>query len=284
MPKEELDLSPASNDPDDMVSGGLPSGFWGAITEARYVPWNYKGKVGKYTLAVRLTIEPDEDSGIDSIEPVYYSCGSLATHFPSMDGKTLAGDVDADTYMAMAKGQAQVDDEDFDQMEGIYALGVKEAQLNKNSNWAEFNKHLKTAGFSEISPVLTYIEGVEGYFVRVPQPERDFRNGQGAKEGETRDILIIAELRQAKASKSKAKTKPKAAKPAADDEAGDIGAQIDSAVLEILIKNDGELPRVSMMKTIMEQFSDQKPAVMKHFRGKEAGDGWALSEDKFTVA
>jgi hypothetical protein len=156
-----------------VAGGGLPTGFEGTITKARYGVSNFQGKTqnpdGHYVLVGKILIQPDEGSDVPTdsdgaILPVegMYSMGnkSLLSFVPSNDG-TPAG-ASFDDYANLAVGvsedgtQFTITSEDEATLEGLYALPTQQAlddaqkkgqldengepspQLRKGSNWDHF--------------------------------------------------------------------------------------------------------------------------------------------------
>lgn len=205
VPANNSALEVASMNPDDFLSGGLMDDFDGEIIKARFIPWDYEGKIDHHVLGVALTIKP-----VDSDEPFTqtYSAGDLEQFAPSMDGVEpvdMSGD-------------------DVSQMEGVYAkrVGTK-TQLNGNSNWAQFVGALLDAGFdkSRLAPrVDEMLEGVFGHFNRVPQKKRSgiqVNRAEDEQQGRRRnnDLLVITELKEKPAGATSTKAAPaKAAVPA----------------------------------------------------------------------
>jgi hypothetical protein len=223
---EETPSAVASMNPDNMLSGGLMDDFDGTIVKARLVPWDYNGNVDHHVLAVALTIQPDDDE-----KPFvqHYSAGDLESFAPSMDGKH----------------PVDLDNGEGEDLEGIYAIRVgKKDQLNNNSNWAHFTGAALDAGFerSNLGAAVTWAEGLYCHFNRVPQKKRSgivvTPTGGDAKRARNNDVLVITEIKGAKATKATVAktTKPAPATKAAPEAAGDdFDEQLTTVVTEAVV-------------------------------------------------
>jgi len=272
MPKQQP-VRVASMNPDNMVSAGLADDFDGQITEARVVPWDYDGKLDHDILAVRLTIEPDEDSGFEEFTQ-HYSAGDLEYFVPSMDGKSPV-DLDAD---------------DKADMEGVYAFptGARE-QLNNNSNWADFLFKLRDAEFppDDMDADVRFVEGLAGHFNRVPQQKR---SGivRPSGDGDTRQktILVVTEISEAKPKTRKKRTSKKSSKsttkstPKVDS---DLDYRIEEVILEALVEAE-ELPKAKLPGLVIKVFAGaekakavKRAASVEYLNSREA---WEFDEDE----
>lgn len=194
----------ASNLPEDMLQGGLKDDFDGVIEKARYVPWDYNGSLDHHVLAVALTIRPEGE------EPFvqHYSAGDLENFVPAAEDGTLV----------------DLDNGEGEDLEGVAARRVgKKEQMSSSSNWAAFVSAALDAGFprTEVSPLITFIEGTSAHFNRIPQKKRSGIVSQAAggdeKTNRSKDILVITEYKgkAAGGAKAAAKAAPKTAAPAA---------------------------------------------------------------------
>lgn len=187
-PPPPVEMQVASSNPDEMVQGGLMDDFDGLVTKARYVPWDYNGTLDHHVLGVAVTIQPYSESGEPEGDPFVqtYSAGDLEQFAPSMDGK-LPVDLQAES-------------ETGEEYEGIYALRVgSKAQLNNNTNWAQFVMALLEAGFDRglLTPAVTWLENAFGHWNRIPQKKRAGLV-QPEAEGRQRrnEILVITEIKE----------------------------------------------------------------------------------------
>ena len=185
-PPEELSV--ASSNPDEMQQGGLMDDFDGLVTKARYCPWDYNGNLDHHVLGVGVTIQPYNENGEAEGDPFVqtYSAGDLEQFAPSMDGK-LPVDLQAES-------------ETGEEYEGIYALRVgNKAQLNNNTNWAQFVMALLEAGYDRglLTPAVTWLEGTFGHWNRIPQKKRSGLV-QADDEGKRKrnEILVITEVKE----------------------------------------------------------------------------------------
>jgi hypothetical protein len=180
-------------------SSGLPENLYATVLKARAVATNYNGTQPKYSLAVRLDMQPDPGSGWDDgMDPVYISLGNLTFLVPSNDGKTAVG-ASFEDYAALANGEVP-DDIDLDELEGVCLAPVTPGQkISKNSNWKIFYDALADAKFPAklIGPAFSFLDGTYGYWVRVKQPERG-----GLNSG-----VGVGDLTGAGAGEDNAKTK-----------------------------------------------------------------------------
>lgn len=200
----------ASNNPENMVQGGLADDFDGVVVKARYCPWNYQGKLDHYTLAVRLDIRADGEA---ETFDVYYSAGDLEQFMPSNDGENP---VNTDGFGTPGFDMAQVD--------GIYAIRVgKKEGLSNNSNWAQFMGGALEARLPKerLSPDIRFMEGVYGHWNRIAQKKRAglvkaTAPGTDPSKDRQKEILALTEFKaiQDPNTKNAAKASPFAA-PAA---------------------------------------------------------------------
>jgi hypothetical protein len=239
----------ASMNPDNMLSAGLADDFDGTIKQARLVPWDYDGNLDHHILAVRLDIEPDEDQDQEPFSQ-HYSAGELDHFVPSLDGET----------------PTDLESEDEEDWEGVYALRVgRRQQLNNSSNWAHWVGATIDAGFpvEELEADVSCFEGLYGHWNRIPQRKR---SGIVVEEegGRQRMILVLTEIHEKakpKVGKSKAKdksaTKGKAAaKPVADD----LDERLSEVVLGALADNDGTLPKTKLPGVVIKAFDGKEKA------------------------
>ena len=232
----------ASLNPDNMASAGLADDFDGEITKARFVPWNYAGSRESYSLAAAITIQPDEESGFEEFTQ-YYSAGNLEHFVPSVDGSEP---VDLEGW----------DEEDLEDVEGIYAYQVgRREQLSNSSNFADFVSKLVAAGYdANIEANIDFLEGVSGHFNRVPQRKR---SGIVSTDSEDRQktILVLTEVAEVKAaSKSKSKARGKAA----TNSAGELSEDVSTAIVAAISDADGELPKRKLAGVIIKAFKGSK--------------------------
>lgn len=231
----------ASMNPDNWVSGGLMSDFWGEAVKARFVIWDYEGK-GNRTLAVAVTIKPDEEDEFVQ----YYSSGDPNAFKPSMDGKT-------------------------ESEEGIYVIpqGEREA-LNSNTNWAHFTIAALDSGFpkGDLGAGCDWVEGVYGSWNRVPQRKRSGIVIEAGEDGRPRgnEILVITEIgeKPAGVGVSAATGAGRAQRHAGTDDnsGGDLDARIVEALLTALA-TDAHAEGIPKKKI--------GGVVIKAFKGAEKG-------------
>ena len=220
---------------EDMASAGLPTDFDGVIVKAVYAPFNYPNRDGVGTVAdvlsAKLTIRPDEDSGLDEFTQ-YYSAGDIESFAPSLDGEEPV-DLDAD---------------DRDDMEGPFVVKVgSRDKMNNNSNFAKFVEAALAVGLDDDvarSGDLSQLEGVYGHWDRVPQPTRKgiIVRTEDKNSDREKTILVLTEIKEApkaaaKAAKGKAapavvKKGKKEAEP--EPEGDDLDTRIETAIVEAL--------------------------------------------------
>ena len=259
----------ASLNPDNMASAGLADDFDGEITKARFVPWNYAGAMESYVLAAAVTIKPDEESGFEEFTQ-YYSAGNLEHFVPSEDGSEP---VDLEGW----------DEEDIEDVEGIYAFQVgRREQLSNSSNFADFISKLVAAGYdAAIEANIDFLEGVSGHFNRVPQRKR---SGIVNTDDEDRQktILVLTEVVEVQAAaKPKGRGKAKG-KPAAADGLAD---EVSEAIVAAISDADGELPKRKLAGVIIKAFkgSKSKSAAVKMASDTSflaESDLWTYDEDE----
>lgn len=252
--------APASMRPDSMASGGLADDFDGKIVEVRVVPWNYGKEDMDHVLAVRVKIDPAEDSDYDEQIVQHYSAGKLEDFAPSLDGKT----------------PVDLEGDDIDEMEGYFALPVgSREQLNNGTNWAHFVAVLIDAGFDieQIEADVRCFEGIYAHFNRVPQKKRSGIITQPAEEGQPareRTVLVVSELLEEpkskgkKGSKATAAAKPKGRAAAAEEEEDDINTRVEEAIVEVLTEAEEALAVKKVASLVSKKFSGaEKAAVLK---------------------
>ncbi len=260
----------ASLNPDNMASAGLADDFDGEITKARFVPWNYGNTRDTYVLAAAVTIQPDEESGFDEFVQ-YYSAGDLELFVPSVDGSEA---VDLEGW----------DEEDLEDVEGIYAYQVgRREQLSNSSNFADFISKLVAAGFSaNIEANIDFLEGISGHFNRVPQRKR---SGIVSTDSEDRQktILVLTEIAETKAaSKPKGRGKAKGKAASGSD---DLTDEVSEAIVAAISDAGGELPKRKLAGVIIKAFkgSKSKSAAVKMASDTSflaESDLWTYDEDE----
>lgn len=274
----------ASMNPDNMIAGGLADDFDGLVTKARFVPWDYDGKIDHHVLAVALTVLIDGEK-----EPFtqHYSAGELEQFAPSMDG---TNPVPLDNENATEA-----------QLEGVYALRVgKKEQLNNNTNWAQFVGALIDAQFdkSQLGSSVTFMEGVYGHWNRIPQKKRSGivatpAAGAGAAKARANDILVITELKQAptgaktaaRPAKATAAAQAQQAAPAtASSGGGDLDDRLAVVVTEaVLAAGDEGLLKGKLAGIVIKAFAGpEKAKAVKRVSETEFLEGydtWVFDAD-----
>lgn len=173
--------------PEDMISGGLPDDFNGRMDKVRIVPFNYLGNRAEYSLAVRVDITPDEDSGLDPFSQ-YYTAGNLAEFVPTIDGKTPVG-ATVDQYLELAAGEGVIPDDEIGEYEGTEFLPIgKKTGVANNSNFALFLAALLTLPegpkIREIwSKQVSFLEGMVCHFNRLEPDTKTKKSRSGLQEG-----------------------------------------------------------------------------------------------------
>ena len=274
-----------SFNPDDLVQAGLADDFDGEITDVRYVPWDYDGHLDHHILAARVTIVPDEDSGLEEFIQ-HYSAGDLQFFLPSVDGENPV-DLEAD---------------DEDDMAGAFVVPVgRRESLANSSNWAAFVIAAVEAGFpkDQISSDATVFEGIKGHFNRVPQQKR---SGIQVEEGEgnrRREILVLTEVTETGKKKGKAKAKPAASKakgkakskaktkPAGDGD-DDLDERLAGVVLEALANaEDMTLSKAKLPGIVIKAFDGAEKAKAVKLVATadflESEEGWEFDADEGTL-
>lgn len=304
-PKEMKVASFAS--PDDFIQGGLPTDFDGVAEKFRLVPWNYAGKREEYSLAVRVDLVPDEDSGQDPFS-AFLSAGNLKHFVPSTDGINPAGG-SVDDYLQLASGEADTDPDNPEQYEGVYFLQIsKEEKLSRGSNFFQFYEALRDCeGFPVelLGADLSKLDGIYGHWNRVPQRKRDGLSS-GDESGRTREILVMTEYKGKKGantSTSRGKsagpgsTTSKSVANGADNT--DLEERLEEVISSALsteeaqakLNDDGELPKKQIPPLILASIkpwpnSEKSAAVAMSTKPEFLGaDGrpWIYNEDRGTL-
>lgn len=270
----------ASALPDDFVAGGgLADDFDGKIVEARYVPWDYNGNIDTPVLAARLTIERDNDGETEQVVQ-HYSAGSLANFVPSEDGEEATSG------------------EGMDIEPGEYALRVGEkTQLANNTNWAQFLTSVLDCDFprDKFAPGISFLEGLEGHFNRLPPSRKGGQFGNQANDGKKRDILCLTSIATLPGGKSKAGKSTTTGKPsskAAADEGGDDDEQDElQQLVARLVKKEGKpVKKSKLANLVLAAFKGsqaEKQKAVKACSDKKfltSIDGVIYDEDEGTVA
>lgn len=284
----------ASMLPDDMASAGLPDDFDGEITQVRVVPWDYEGNRDENSLAIRVTVTPDEESELDEFSQ-HYSCGELQYFVPSMDGETPVMD-DLETIDLQ-----ELDEDEKEEVEGVFALQVgRREALNNNTNWAHFLQAAIDAGFpvDQVDTDVRFLEGTAGHFNRVPQKKRSglVIEEEGSRR---REILVLTEVvstggaatksksRSKTKTKSKAKTKSKS-KASAKTENNGIDEELAAVVLEAIANAGGEIPKSKLPSIVMKAFEgSQRAAAVKRVANVEflgSSEDWEFDADEATLS
>ncbi len=173
----------ASLNPDNMMSGGLPTDFRGTVIDAAFVEWDYEGKVDEPVLAVKLTIRPADGEELEADLVQHWSAGHLDAFVPAND--------DGD----------RVD-------EGEYAMRVgKRAEMSNNSNYAHLMASILDSGEAakgkpftrkDLTGTIKDLIGLDAHWDRVPQKKRsgmvDLGEDGEDKQKKNRDILVVTEV------------------------------------------------------------------------------------------
>lgn len=266
----------ASFRPSDMIQLGLPSGFNGTITKAVACPWDYNGAIKEHVLAIRVTFEPDEDSGFEPFDQHYsLGAGSLSKWAPSLDGTT----------------PVDLDGDDISEMEGprLVWIGPEKVPesgryLGKGSNGEHFLVSLIEAGFKEEDMSddldLGWMEGIYGYWVRVGQKKREGLKEKEGDKNQDKQILVCAEYKSGGGvSATKAKSKPAAGKStkagkANGSTATDLDTQVADTTVSVLRDMEGT-----------GKFTEIRGRVFKSFKGADAAKALKLfNSDDFHSA
>jgi hypothetical protein len=259
MAKTDVSENVASLDPDEMMAGGLKDDFRGRVTDAVYCKWDYDGAIEDPVLAVRLTMDVDEE---DDPFIQHWSAGDLAAFVPSQDGREEAD-------------------------EGPYAVRVgKRPQLNNNTNYAHLMASILDAGAASgkfgrenLTSSLDCLVGLYAHWNRVPQKKRaGLAREDAPAEGQrarSRDVLVVTEVidyGEKKAAKAKPATKPLPPKrPApkveeaevveeetATEANADLDARIQEAVVEALGENGGKLKKSKIPTVVLKAMAKDK--------------------------
>lgn len=255
----------ASNRPDEMSQGGLKDDINATITKVRYAPWDYNGNLDHFIFAVAVTMDIE---GEDEPFTQYYSAGDLTEWIPSNDGE----------------GSVDLDSEDPEEREGIYALAVGDKErLSNSSNWAHFVAAAIKAGFPVdlITPDVTFLEGTTGHLAQVPQKKRSGIVVAEGEEKKERTILVLTEITSggkqepAKTAQGKAgagKATATATKPAAGAKKGGEPSLedrlVDMVVQALAGSDDGTVAKKSLAALAMKTFAGAEKAKAVNQVGK----------------
>jgi len=307
-------LRAAPMDPEQTYAGGggLPDLFRGVVRSVRLRKWAAKEGSGfKDRLAAYLLIEPvdADDQPEDAILPekhleehegmveARYSVGDLADWAPSEDGEE-ALDADNDEEGVYAVPTERMKDK-------LRKAGIdpdtEPALLNRGTNWMFLLQKFIDLKFDrkQMTPDVSFLEGTDAIWVRVPPPERSFANsasatgdGGGGQGSGGNKILVPSEIIEfpykaakgasagkaasksaASASKGKSASSSKAAAAkASENGAGELDAKMYEAIEEALREEDDNTLTLNAAKKV----------AVKALDSDEKKDGLArLTEDEF---
>ena len=221
-----------SNRPSDARPTGFLDGITVEISNARFVEWDYDGRMEKKTLFAQLTFVGPEVPKGEHIQ--YYSAGDLKFFEPSADGRTLV------------------------------SKGTRE-DLTDGCNFISFMAQLVNSGFPEdqLGEDISKIEGTCGTLVQIPQPTRD---GIAVSEGQrVRTILVFDNIEKLPWKKGKAGVaKKKGPSPKTDEiglntdpmdevdsqaKEGEVKIQAQSLILELLSNAGDDGIKKSMLRS-----------------------------------
>lgn len=225
---------------DDMVASGLIDDFDGEITKARFFAWSSEKHDRGPSLAVKLTIKPEDEEEIEQL----YSAGAISNFAPSMDGDEPI-------------------DVDDPEAEGVYAIPVgKQVALGNSTNFYHFLQCLRDSGFpkEKESADIRFLEGVTAHFNRIPQKKRSGIVASGDSEQRQKTILVVTELKAVKA-KAAAKSAGKVSTKS-DSKANGSGDDLDNRLAELI---SGHIPEEGLNKAGVLQL------VMKNYKGADKG-------------
>lgn len=280
MAKKAAESAAVGYDP-DLMSSGLKDDFRGKIREAVYAPWDYDGNIEHPVLAVRLTIDiEDEDDPLVQ----YWSAGDITAFAPSQDGKEPCEEGGV----------------------GPYAVKIgKRTTLSGSTNFASLMKSIMDAGAASgkfgreqiTSPSLEHLEGLDAHWNRVPQQKRSGMVGQG--EGKPKDVLVVTEIygygeEEAEPAKKGAAAKAAPAKPAKgkpapaedEDEEDDLDSTLNDIIVEALA--EGKIKKSKLPALVLGKMgkSPQKAAAVQRVTKADflkAGP-WEYDEDSGTLS
>lgn len=289
-----------SFNPDEMASGGgLASNFFGEVTDAAYVRFDYRGK-GDPVVAVKLTIRPDEghsipeDALVDGNVEEIYKAADISQWAPVLaDGETIVNF-----------------DEDPDGSGPLIGAIGDQKQLNRNSKWGEFIGKALDAGMpKELAGTdLRKVIGIYGHWDRVVSEaakraqERDAKDAKGKGGGEKRkyatEVLLLSKFEELRTGKGKGKAA--ASKPAgktngsvaaASDNGGgddDLNDRVASAIVEALGENDGSIKKAVLGSKIIGKFAQPEKKAVLQLAGNvdflTAGEMWAFDAKSGVVS
>ena len=255
----------AGMNPEDFTSG-LRDDFRAKITAAKFMAWDYGGKMddeGKpvITLAACLTLTPHEDEDDTDEITQFYSAAAINRFVPSEDGDEPSGH---------GSDPRDPDGEEVDydlEVGGKYAVPVGRAtNLAKGSNWATFIQSVLGTGAEEfqakhLSADINCFVGLDAHWNRIKTEKRGDFGGN--------EVLQVTDIHgyEPGGSKTKGKTtKGKTStKPAAEEVEGETLDDKVSAVIQgVLDANDGNpVPRAKVVGASQKLDKTEKPAAMK---------------------
>lgn len=305
-------LRAAPMDPEQTYAGGggLPDLFRGIVRSVRLHKWAAKEGSGfKDRLAAYVVIEPADadDQPDDAILPEKH----LEEHDGMVEARYSVGDF-AD-WRASNDGEDPVDDDDE---EGIYAVPTERmkdklrkagidpdtepALLNRGTNWMFLLQKFIDLKFDrkQMSPDVSFLEGTDAIWVRVPPPERSFQSSSSATGDDSgqrsggNKILVPSEIIEfpykaaaksagkaagkSAAPASKGKAASKAAAKAEENGGGELDAKMYAAIEEALGEaDDGTLTLNAAKKVAVKALdSDEKKDGLARLGDEEFWADW----------
>lgn len=304
LPFGQVNLDNVSTlNPDEMTSGGMPDNLDVTIVEARFVPVKY-GTMTNYAIGLRVKYVADDDS----VKPFQeqYSGGDLKLFVPSADGIEPAG-ASAQDYMALASGQAQVDD--VEDLAGVVALALnaKPGQsISSKSNVGYFMDSVKKCGFpvDELSRDVRFLEGRRFHMERQIKPKDKAEDKDvkcfvpteylGKVEGKKATAPAASTVKaatKAAPAQATAAVKPNGAANGAANGNGDLNEKVYGLILDQLraAEEDGDTGLKTLAKSavskaviggLVSKEKTQAVTLLGNAAFHEAGEGYTYDADR----
>ena len=192
-----------------LEGGGLVDDVDVVVKDAKFVMWDYNGKIPQPSPALCLTMEVEDEEVLQ-----YYSMGSAKDWLPSEDGAQLL------------------------------SVGTATA-IRKTSNGGIFLTSLIDSGFpvEDLGDDISVLDELQAHMIRVPAPKRGGLKQEEKKYEQT--ILIVSEIiampgekkkptgaPKKKTAKGKAKPKPKSKKEEPEGDASEKATMVIMSILE----------------------------------------------------
>jgi hypothetical protein len=296
--KEQPKFNVMSTHPDDFGSS-RPDNFIATVLDELFAlrPSSRK-KEGQpfpsHHLYVNLTFEMED--GSEYKESVFVTTildmndPSKINYAPSPDQAHLAGPDDANTvddYIALATGQAEIEDGKEDEYQGPYCVGYG-TKIPQGACWQlheTFKVRLEEDGQDTEFLRTQRSDVMKGYKLQFARLDQDPKIKRSPKEGEkdqnfkVLSVVDIVESPKKSKKASKEETKSTTSKTTKKDSAkddDDIESLVENAVLALLPEDNSSVTKKSILPEVLNALGDQKGQGIKLMNNMK----WLNSTDR----